>query len=140
MKEKAMHLYPKINKAMRTLLSICLASLLLAALMGFQDFKKEGVQCRFRARIVDIQKPPTGMQVLIVKALSPTTTGSRDKARTIDVFVTSETISRAGDRFLNFNDFRVGMLIEIQGLKAIEQEDGQDKTFVLADRITQLVG
>jgi hypothetical protein len=139
-KEKPMYLYLKINKPIRILLCICLSSLLLTALVGFRDFKKEGVACTLQARIVDIQILPSGTQVLVVKELPTTTARAKDKERTIDVLVTSETISRSGDRILKFNDFRVGMLIEIQGLKVIEREDGQDNTVVLALKIRQLVG
>jgi hypothetical protein len=139
MKEKPMYLYIKINKPIRILLSFCLASLLLTALVGFQEFKQDGVVCKFRARIVDVQKSP-GTQFLVVKELLTTKAMAKDKEGTIDVLVTSETISRSGDRILKFNDFRVGMLIEIEGLKIIEREDGKDYTVVQAQRIRQLVG
>jgi hypothetical protein len=140
MKEKPMSLYLKINKPIRILLCICLSSLLLASLVGFRDFKKEGVACTLQTRIVDIQKLPSGTQVLVVKELPTTTTRAKDQEQTIYVLVTSETISRSGDRILTFNYFRLGMLIEIEGLKVIEREDGQDNTVVLALKIRQLVG
>jgi hypothetical protein len=139
-KEKTMYLYLKINKPIRILLCICISSLLLASLVGFRDFRKEGVACTLQVRIVDIQTLPDGTQVLVVKELSTTKATVKDKGQTIDVLVNSETISRSGDRFLRFNDFRVGMLLEIQGLKVIEREDGQDNTVVLALKIRQLVG
>ena len=140
-----MHPYLQINKPLRILLSFFLLSLLLTVLVGFEDFnlqefKKEGVACTLQARIVDIQTLPSGTQVLVVKALSATTTGGSNKGGAIDVLVTSQTISSSGDRTLKFSDFRFGMFIEIQGLEVIERENGIDTTVVLAKRIRQLVG
>jgi hypothetical protein len=138
--EDSMRLSLKGNRWIRILLFISLSSLLLAVLVGFRDFKKEGVKCTLRARIVDIQTLPSGTQVLVVKELLTTAARTKSKERTIDVLVTSETISGTGDRILQFKDFRVGTLIEIQGLKVIEREDGQDNTVILAQEIRQLVG
>src|SRR5208337_1020376 len=123
--EDSMRLYRKGNRWLRILLFICLLSFLFTALVGFQDFnvqdlKSKGVACTLQARIVNIPKLPSGKQVLVVKKL-PTAA-----AETIYVVVTSETISTSGDRILTFKEFRVGMLIEIQGLKVIEREDDQD--------------
>jgi hypothetical protein len=144
MKEKAMRPYLKSNKSLRILLSICLLCLLLIVLAGFQDFnvreiKTNGVACTLQARIVDMQTLQSGTQVLLVKAL-PTAVKGSNTGQTIDVLVTSETTSRFGDRTLKFGDFRVGMLIEIQGLKVIERDNGIDTTVILAQRIRRLLG
>ena len=126
------------------MLSICLLSLLVIVLTGFQDFnvreiKTNGVACTLQGRIVDMQTLQSGTQVLLVKAL-PTAVKGSNTGQTIDVLVTSQTTSRFGDRTLKFSDFRVGMLVEIQGLKVIERENGIDTTVILAQKIRQLVG
>jgi hypothetical protein len=107
--------------------------------VGFQDIKKEGVACKFEARIVDIEKPPPNQKVLVVKELSATTAKAKEKAQKIYVLVTAETKIGSGDRIMKFEDLRLEMAIEIQGLKIIEKEDGQENTVVLAKKIRPLV-
>jgi hypothetical protein len=135
--------YLKSNKSLRIMLSICLLSLLLIVLAGFEDFnfqqiKRQGVACTLQARIIGMQTLQSGTQVLLVKAVPATTARASDQGQTTDVLVTSETISRSGERILKFSDFWVGMLIEIQGLKVIERENGIDTTVILAKRIRHL--
>ena len=135
-----MSVYLTSKKWIRILLFICVSSLLSTALAGSQDFKKEGVACTFQARIVGIQTPPSGTKALVVQELPTTTAMAQGQGQPIYVLVTPETISRFGDRILKFNDFRRGMLLEIQGLKVIERDNGQDNTFVLALKIRRLIG
>ena len=124
---------------MKILFSICISSFLLASLTGFRDIKKEGVECRFRARIVDIEKPPPDQKVLVVKQILRTQAKSQEKQQKIYVLVTGETIIGSGNSILKFEDLRLEMAIEIQGLKIIEKEDGEEDTVVLAKRIRPLV-
>jgi hypothetical protein len=135
--ENPMCVYLKSHKPASIFLFICISTVIVVSLMGFRDFKKEGVACTLRAHIVHIQKDP---QVLEVKELQTAAAIAKGKEQTIYVLVTSETISRSGDRILTFKDFRVGMLLEIQGLKVIEREDGRDNTVVLALKIRRSEG
>lgn len=134
-----MNLFLKSSRSIRILLLLCIASFLLTFLVGFQDIKKEGVACKFEARIVDIEKPPPNQKVLVVKELSATTAKAKEKAQKIYVLVTAETKIGSGDSIMKFEDLRLEMAIEIQGLKIIEKEDGQENTVVLAKKIRPLV-
>lgn len=135
-----MRFYLRSNNWLRILLFVCFSSLVVTALTGFQDFKRDGVACRFQARIVDIHIPSPGTQILVVKELAAATATTKNKEQTIEVLVTAETISRSGDKSLKFSYFRAGMLLEIEGLKIIERENGVDYPVVQALRISQLVG
>jgi hypothetical protein len=134
-----MGLYLKSSKSMKIMFFICISFFLLTSLTGFRDIKKEGVECRFRARIVDIEKPPPDQKVLVVKQILRTQTKAQEKQQKIYVLVTGETIIGSGNSILKFEDLRLEMAIEIQGLKIIEKEDGEEDTVVLAKRIRPLV-
>ena len=126
-----MSLFLKSSKWIRILLFICISSFLLTSLTGLRDINKEGVACRFQARIFDIEKPPPDQKVLVVKEL--------EKQQKIYVVVTKETIIGSDGSNMKFEDLHLEMAIEIEGLKVIEREDGQDNTIVLAKRIRLLV-
>ncbi|MCJ7663970.1 MAG: hypothetical protein MUO24_06980 [Desulfobacterales bacterium] len=138
MEENPMSIYQKSSKVIRIVLLICIASFLLMSLTGFQDIKKEGVACTFQARIFDIEKPPPDQKVLVVKQIQSTQTKAKVKEQKIYVLVTSETIIGSGDN-MKFEDLRLEMAIEIQGLKITEKEDGKENIVVLANRIRILV-
>jgi hypothetical protein len=129
--ENPMNLFLKSSKWIRILLLICISSFLLTSLTGLRDIKKEGVACRFQARIFDIEKPPPDQKVLVVKEL--------EKQQKIYVIVTKETIIGSDGSNMKFEDLHLEMAIEIEGLKVIEREDGRDNTIVLAKRIRLLV-
>lgn len=124
---------------MKIMFFICILFFLLTSLTGFRDIKKEGVECRFQARIVDIEKPPPDQKVLVVKQILRTQAKAQEKQQKIYVLVTGETIIGSGNSILKFEDLRLEMAIDIQGLKIIEKEDGEEDTVVLAKRIRPLV-
>ena len=134
-----MRLYLNRNKMIKILFAICISSFMVMSLVGFQDIKKEGVACTLRARIFDIEKPPPDQKVLVVKELLNRVSKAKEKQQKIYVIVTSETIISSGDRILKFGDLRLEMAIEIEGLKVIDREDGQENTVILAKKIRPLV-
>jgi len=134
-----MRIYLKSSKLMRILLVICLSSFLLTSLAGFRDIKKEGVECKFKARIVDIEKPPPDQKVLVVKQIRRTQAAAQEKQRKIYVLVTSDTRIGFDGSNMKFEDLRLEMGIWIEGFKVIEKEDGEENTVVLAIRIRPLV-
>ena len=134
-----MHLDLKDKKIMMIPLICCISAALLMSLVGFQDIKKVGVACKFQARILDIEKPPPDQKVLVVKELPNKVAKIKEKQQKIYVIVTSETIISSGDRILKFSDLRLEMAIEIEGLKVIDREDGQENTVILAKKIRPLV-
>ena len=95
-----MQCYRMKRKSMRISLFIALSSLIVISLCGFQDIKKEGVESKFQARIIDIEKPPANKRMLIVKE-TPVKMANKD----IYVFITDDT-------FIGFQnntaDFRIG--------------------------------
>jgi len=134
-----MHIYLKSSKPMKILLFICLSSFVLASLVGFRDIKKEGVECKFRARIVDIEKPPPDQKVLVVKRIRRSQAATKAKQGKIYVLVTGDTLIGFADSGMTFEDLYLGMGIEIQGFKVIEKQDEEEYTVVLAKRIKPLV-
>ena len=124
---------------MISFLGVCLAFAMLTSLVGFQDIKKEGIAYKFQARIIDIEKPPPDQKVLVVIKLPTRLIKTKEKQKKIYVIVTSETIMNSGDKILKFADLRLEMAIEIEGLKAIDREDGKETTFVLAKKIRVLI-
>jgi hypothetical protein len=117
----------------------CLAFVMLMFLVGFQDIKKEGIAYKFQARIIDIEKPPPDQKVLVVSKLPTKMIKTKQKQEKIYVIVTSETIMNSGEKIIKFADLRLEMAIEVEGLKAIEREDGKESTFVLAKKIKILI-
>jgi hypothetical protein len=134
-----MRLYLRSTKLMISFLGVCLAFSMLTSLVGFQDIKKEGIAYKFRARIVDIEKPPPDQKVLVVSKLPTRMIKTKEKLEKIYVIVTSETIMNSGEKILKFADLRLEMAIEVEGLKAIDREDGKETTFVLAKKIRVLI-
>ena len=134
-----MRLYLRSTKLMISFWGVCLAFAMLTSLVGFQDIKKEGIAYKFQARIIDIEKPPPDQKVLVVIKLPTRLIKTKEKQKKIYVIVTSETIMNSGDKILKFADLRLEMAIEIEGLKAIDREDGKETTFVLAKKIRVLI-
>ncbi len=112
---------------------------MVMSLVGFQDIKKEGIECKFQARIVDIEKPPPDQKVLVVNELLIKKVKGKEKAQKIYVIVSSETIIGSKDSILKFSDLHLGMGIEIQGRKIIDRENGEENTVVLAKSIRPLI-
>ena len=61
-----MHPYHMKSKSMRMSLFIAVSSFIMISLCGFQDIKQEGVECKFQARIIDIEKT-ADKKMLVVK-------------------------------------------------------------------------
>lgn len=121
----------KSSKLIRSLLCIVLTGVVLTSLMGFRDIKKEGVKCKFTARIVDIEKPPPDKKVLVVKQ-TPVTQSSKN----IYVLVTDDTsLGFNKKRGMTFDDLNIEMCIEIEGFKIVEKKDGKDILVVQAKKI-----
>lgn len=134
-----MRLYLKNSKAIR-ILFILLVSFMVASLVGFRDIEKEGVACKFRARIVDIEKTPPDQKMLVVKEIRRTQAATKEKhVKKIYVLVTSDTLIGFEGSIMKFEDLRLDMGIEIQGLKVIEKQDEEENTVVLAKRIRPIV-
>jgi len=137
--ENPMSLFLKSSKWIRILLFICISSFLLTSLAGFRDIKKEGVACKFEARIVDIEKPPPDQKVLVVKKIRRTHVAIKEKQAKIYVLVTSDTqIGFEGDT-MKFEDLHLEMGILIEGFRIVEKEDGKEQVVVQATRIRPLV-
>jgi hypothetical protein len=114
--------------------SIILSSLIMISLCGFQDIEQEKVECKFQARIIDIEKPPANKKMLVVRE-TPVTKASKD----IYVFITDDTFIGFQNKTVKFDDLTRGMCIEIQGTKIIEKEDGREIVDVYAQRIRPIV-
>jgi len=134
-----MRLYLRSTKLMISFLGVCLAFVMLTFLMGFQDIRQEGIPYKFQARIIGVEKPPPDQKVLVVSKLPIRMIKTKEKQEKIYVIVTSETIMNSGDKILKFSDLRLEMAIEVEGLKAIDREDGKETTFVLAKKIRVLI-
>lgn len=134
-----MGLFLKSSKVIRILLFICISSFLLTSLTGLRDIKKEGVACKFEARIVDIEKPPPDQKVLVVTKIRRTHAATKGKQEKLYVLVTSKTqIGFDGDT-MKFEDLHLDMGIVIEGFRIVEKEDGKEVVVVQATRIRLLV-
>jgi len=129
-----MHRYRIKSKSMRISLFIALSSLMMISLCGFQDIKQEGTECKFEARIIDIEKPPANKRMLVVKE-TPVKLANKD----IYVFITDDTFIGFHNKTMKFNDLTIGMCIEIQGIKIIEKENDREIVDVYAQRIRPIV-
>ena len=134
-----MQVYLKSSKSMRIFLCILLVSFMVASLVGFRDIKEEGGVCRFRARIVDIEKPPPDQKVLVVKKIPSKQEKIKEKGQEVYVILTDETIIGFEDGNMKFDDLTIGMCIEIQGTKIIEKENDHEIVDVYAQRIWPVV-
>ena len=134
-----MYLDHKKAKVVGICSSIILSSLIMISLCGFKDIDQEKVMWKFQARIIDIEKPPPDQKVLVVKQIRRTQAAKKEKQRKIYVLVTSDTIIGFEGSIMKFEDLYLDMGIEIQGLKVIEKQDGEEDTFVHAKRIRPIL-
>lgn len=139
MEENQMRIYFKHSKPIRILLFICLSSLVLTSLVGFRDIKQEGVECKFRARIVDIEKPPPDHKVLVVKQIRDSQATAKEKRENIYVLVTRDTQIGSQSSLMKFEDLQPNMSIEVRGLKVIEKQDEKEYTVVFAKSIRSII-
>lgn len=117
-----MGLLLKNSKLFNVFVFIAVSLILVISLVGFRDIKKEGAQYSLKARVVNIETPPPDKKVLVVQK-TPVTKARKNTY----VLVTDDTEFIGFDKKnMQFNDFTIGMCIEIQGLKIIEKEDGQE--------------
>lgn len=131
--------YWKPSKAVKISVFIVLSSILMISLYGFRDIKREGVECKFQARIVDIEKPPPDKKVLVVKETPVTKAKSKGKQQKIYVIVTKETIIGFESNTMKFDDLRIEMSIWIEGFKIVEKEDGEEIVVIQAKRIRPML-
>jgi hypothetical protein len=128
-----MHLYHMKSKSMRISLFITLSSLMMISLCGFQDIKQGGVECKFQARIIDIEKT-ADKKMLVVKE-TPVKMVNKD----IYVFIADDTFIGFPNKTMKFDDLIIGMCIEIQGRKVIVKENDQEVIEVYARRIRPIM-
>ena len=130
-----MHPYLMKNKTMRISFFIIISFFMMISLCGFQDIKQEGgIQCTFRARIMDIEKPPANERMLVVKQ-TPVKMANAD----IYVFITDDTFISFQNKIMQFDDLTIGMCIEIQGRRVVTKENDQEMVDVYARRIKPIV-
>ena len=130
-----MHPYLMKNKTMRISFFIIISFFMMISLCGFQDIKQEGgAECKFQARIIDIEKPPANKKMLVVKQ-TPVKMANTD----IYVFITDDTFIGFQNMIMKFDDLTIGMCIEIQGRKVVTKENDQEIIDVYARRIKPIV-
>jgi hypothetical protein len=130
-----MHPYHMKNKTMRISFFIIISFFMMISLCGFQDIKQTGgAECKFQARIIDIEKPPANKKMLVVKQ-TPVKMANTD----IYVFITDNTFIGFQNMIMKFDDLTIGMCIEIQGRKVVTKENDQEIIDVYARRIKPIV-
>ena len=125
-----------LRNAMRIFVYITVASLIVISLCGFRNdiTSARGDKCKFQARIIAIETPPSGEKLLVVKKI-PVKMANTE----IYVFLTDDTIIGSIHNIMNFNDLAEDMRIEIQGRMVITQENDHELIDVYAQRIRPLV-
>jgi uncharacterized protein YlzI (FlbEa/FlbD family) len=106
---------------------------MMISLCGFQDIKQGGIECKFQARIIDIEKT-ADKKMLVVKE-TPVKMANKD----IYVFITDDTFIGFPNKTMQFEDLTIEMCIEIQGRKIIVKENDQEVIEVYARRIRPIM-
>jgi len=131
--------YLKRCNLIKKLFIITLSMVLIIFLYGLKDFKKDGIEYKFRARIVDIENPPPDKKVLVVKEIHNRKNHAKGKTEKIFVIINSETRIGSEGAIMKFKDLRLKMAVAIEGIKIVENDDGVEKKVVLAKWIRPLV-
>lgn len=136
-----MYAYLKKRGSMKALLIIACSAIVMISLCGFRDIisirkkiMQEGDQCNFEARIVETESHKGGNTLVVEKKPVKEAIDKR-----IYVLVTGDTTIGYQKNSIKFKDLKVGMSIEIEGLKIVEKTSDQEMIVVYAKSITPIV-